>query len=94
MKAQLDTQVATHKMNIAEREASLREAGMQQDLQQKAVTAALDMRSKQVEGFLSAVASQQKVAHEVQAGRQKLMMKDVEHRQKMRHQTQQQKEKR
>ena len=104
MKAQLDTQVATHKMQIAEREAVLKEAGMQNDMQQKAALAQMDMRSKQVEGFLSAVASQQKNAQGMREGqqkmamknmegRQKLMQKHVEHQQKIRQQQQQKQEK-
>ena len=89
MKAQLDTQVATQKMQIAEREAQLRQAGMEQDLQQKAITAQLDARSKQVEGFLKAVSSQQKVQQTAAQGKVKMMSNMQMHRQKMQQQQEQ-----
>lgn len=83
IKAQLDTQKATQDMQIKEREAQLRAAGMEKDLEAKAQTAAITARSKQIEGFLSALSSQQKIQHQAVAGQVKLAGDVAAHKQKM-----------
>ena len=92
-KAQLEVQKATRDMQIKEREAQLREAGMQNDLQAKAVSAAQDARSKQVEGFLQAAAAHQGIQQQAAQGQVKLATMVATHAQKMKQKHQEQKTK-
>jgi len=86
MKSQLETQKATQDMQIKERDAQLRQVGMQNDLQMKAQSAELDAKSKQVEGFLKAVQAQQATKQKVVEGHVKLATMVAQHTQKMKQQ--------
>ena len=85
-KALLEQQKAGQDMQIKQRDADLRAAGMEHDLQMKAANAALDARGKQVEGFLKAHQAQLGLQQTAAEGSLKLATMVATHRQKMQHQ--------